>query len=453
MSLRTRKWLFWVPVIAGILIAVVLKKTQQPPEQAPPSEQAQAVRVIPVPRTDLVPRASGYGSVEPARVWSALAQVSGKILERHPELEKGNILDADTLILRIDPADYELNLAQIEADLAATQAQLQELEAKEANTRASIGIEQEALDLAQKELERKHGLLGKGSVSQSELEKERLTLLTKKQSVQNLRNTLNLMPAQRALLEAQALRQQRQIEAARRDLEHTEIRMPFRGRISAAEVEQYQYVRQGELLASADGIRTARVVAQLPIQRMATLIRSSESVNIATEDSRTIRDVLGVAARVHLQIGEQRVTWDGRLDRLSDTFDPDTRTVGVVVEVDEPYRLVQPGRRPPLVKGMFVEVELIGKPRPDTILIPSSALHGDVVYLVDAEKRLEVRRVTGSRALAGVARILSGLDPGERLVVSDPVPAIAGMLLEPIEDEEALERLLALAGGEPETGE
>jgi hypothetical protein len=44
--------------------------------------------------------------------------------------------------------------------------------------------------------------------------------------------------------------------------------------------------------------------------------------------------------------------------------------------------------------------------------------------------------------------IASGLTPGERVVVSDLIPAVSGMLLRPRIDEE-LSAQLRLAGAEP----
>ena len=41
----------------------------------------------------------------------------------------------------------------------------------------------------------------------------------------------------------------------------------------------------------------------------------------------------------------------------------------------------------------------------------------------------------------------SGLEAGDRVVVSDLIPAIDGMLLEPLEDKESLARLLQQAQG------
>jgi multidrug efflux pump subunit AcrA (membrane-fusion protein) len=135
------------------------------------------------------------------------------------------------------------------------------------------------------------------------------------------------------------------------------------------------------------------------------------------------------------------VRWDGRFARMSDTLDPDTRTVGVIVEVDQPYADVQPGVRPPLVKGLFVEVDLRGPPRPERLVIPRHALHAGQVYLIGEDGRLEIRAVTLETLQPEYAAVADGVEAGERVVVSDLVPAITGMRLEGAPDNELLERL------------
>ena len=41
----------------------------------------------------------------------------------------------------------------------------------------------------------------------------------------------------------------------------------------------------------------------------------------------------------------------------------------------------------------------------------------------------------------------SGIQSGERFVVSDPIPAVEGMLLNPVSDQELQARMLASARG------
>ncbi|MDX1606828.1 MAG: hypothetical protein R3202_11590, partial [Candidatus Competibacterales bacterium] len=169
---------------------------------------------------------------------------------------------------------------------------------------------------------------------------------------------------------------------------------------------------------------------------------------LAAIDSDTAREVLDFAARVRLPTLDLPVEWAARVVRLSDAIDPATRTVGVVVAVDEPYRQARPGVRPPLIKGLFVEVELRGAARPDRVVVPAAALHEDRVYLIDADNRLRRQAVDVAFRQPGYALIGAGLSGSERLVVSDVTPAIDGQLLEPVADPDTLAQLRRAATGE-----
>jgi multidrug efflux system membrane fusion protein len=450
-----RKWVIIIPILAGVATIAMLKQNKLPPVQEPLQEQAKLVRTIKTPSLTVAPNTRGHGTVQPSRTWEAVAQVKGKIVEKHPQLEKGAILPRGTLILRIDPTDYELAIAQAEADIQATQAQIQEQEARANNTRASLKIEQAALALNENELQRKRALIGKGSVSHSDLESQERSLLAQQQSVQSQKNTLNLLPSQRAQLDAQLARHQSTLASARRNLANTEVRLPFTSRISEVSVEQDQYIREGEVLAMADDLQKAEIETQIPIDQMNGVLHagrdnSGEMIDLLNRAGNTTPPPLGLSASIHLQEGSLVASWDARFARFSDTLDPKTRTVGVIVEVDEPYARVQPGIRPPLLKGLFVEVSLTGEPRPNSLVIPRSALHGDRVHVANGDRRLEIREVKVGLLQPEFAVIEQGLQAGEEVVVSDLVPAIDGMLLKTLPDEASLQHLTRQALGSVE---
>ncbi len=446
---KPNKLVILLPILAGLVALALLKQNQSEPQQETAREQPRLVRTMTAFEATVIPQAIGHGTVRPARVWEAIAQVKGKILQKHPELKKGGILEADTLLLQIDPADYQLDIAQIEADIAATRAQLEELSAREANTQKSLVIEEQALALSQKELTRKKRLVRDGSISHSTVEDQERALLRQQQAVQSRHSTLNLVPSQRGLLRAQLARQAAQLSAARRDLAHTEIRLPFAGRIAAVHVEQDQYVREGEALIVADDLRLAEIEVPIPIEQMRGVLHAEGPVDLLNTPLPTLHTRLGLTARVDLKEGLVNASWQGRFARMSDTLDPETRTVGVIIEVDAPYAGMRPGERPPLVKGLFVEVTLLGKPLNKRLIVPRSALHQGHLFIMNRDNRLVVRPVIASLLQPEFAVITSGLKPGEQVVLSDLVPAIEGMLLQSQEDQQALARLKRQASAAP----
>jgi multidrug efflux pump subunit AcrA (membrane-fusion protein) len=439
-----KAWLFFLPLAVGAGIFLVLTHQSTPPAQSDAGPTARVVRYIEAPVVTQIPRALGYGRVRPVRVWEAVAEVNGRIVKIHPRLRKGALLGANELLVRVDPTEYELAVSQVQADILSTRAQLSEMAVKEANTRASLAIEEESLALRETEVARKSELVRKGTLSASDFEQEQRNLLSQRQQVQAQKNALNLLPAERELLAAQLTRFQAQLDSVRLDLTRTEIRLPFRARVSQVNVEQAQYVREGSVLAKADAIDKAEIEAQIPIARMRALLHSDRTLDFDRLDPGRLTDQLGIDARVWLRDPSGDVLWQGQVRRMSDTLDPDTRTVGVIVEVDEPYANVRPGKRPPLVKGLFVEVDLRGPPRPDRLVVPRHALHEGRIYLVE-DGRLIIREVVLESVQPEYAVIASGLKPGAPVIVSDLMPAIEGMRLEAQSDPEVLKRLISQA--------
>ncbi|MEJ1402121.1 MAG: HlyD family efflux transporter periplasmic adaptor subunit, partial [Candidatus Sedimenticola sp. (ex Thyasira tokunagai)] len=279
------------------------------------------------------------------------------------------------------------------------------------------------------------------------LESQERSLLGQQQVVQAQKNTLNLIPSQKALLQAQLARHQATLAAARRNLANTKIRLPFTGRIAEVNVEQERYIREGEVLARVDGMARAEIETQIPIEQMSHLVPHGTTVNILNRGEMPTRERMGISARVQLQEGALSADWDARFARFSNTLDPKTRTIGVIVEVDEPYSQVLPGSRPPLIKGLFVEVTLTGKPRPGSPVVPRSALHDGHILIADGENRLRKKAVQITLLQPEYAVISAPLAEGEQLVISDLTPAIDGMLLKPQVDDQALQRLTRLTGG------
>lgn len=444
------------PVAVGVAVLAWQVMGLKAPEQGPAGEIARPVRVVAVEPMPFVPRAIGYGHVQPGSVWTAVAEVSGKVVERHPMLETGKLFEAGTVILRIDPTDYELAVVRIEATIESVEAELAELRVRAGNTRSSLEIERRALNLALEDLGRKSTLRAKGDVSQAAVDEAERQVLRQRQRVQELENELRLVPAQRRLQEANLALNRAQLEEAHLDVERTRVRVPFEARIAEVHVEETRFVSAGQVLAVADSIDVAEVAAQLPIERMLTLTRGLVPFDtLSAAEINRLPERLGARAVVRLRMGAASALWEARVDRVSPAIDPETRTVGVVVAVDEPYRQALPGKRPPLVKNMFVQVELFGRPHADAIVVPRVALHaaGTVVYVAAAEDRLEIRAVVAGPAQGDIVMVEEGLEAGERVVVSDLIPAIDGMLLAPTDDPALTRRLRSQAAGEPIGGD
>lgn len=445
-----RKILIIPPVALGAAILAYQISSKEAPKQNPPAERVRHVRVIEAEKTKVVPHVVGYGTVEPARVWQAVPQVNGRVLSVHEDFKKGAILPAGTEIVRIAATDYEIAIRQAEANIRSAQAALDELDVSEKNTRESLNVERALLKINEQELSRVERLLKQGTAAQALVDQEQRDALTQKTKVLSLENTLRLLPTQRATQQEQLEIYEAQLETAKVNLKRTRIVTPFDGRVAKENVEVTQYVGVGADLGTIDGIEAAEIDAQIPVshfRRLAeVMVGTGSSAGIDRTTVKGFAKRFGLHAIVRLRLDARDVEWRGKVVRISDTVDPKTRTVGAIVVVDRPYARAVPGKRPPLVKGMFVEVELRTRPIDSQIIVPRSALHRDSLYIADKSGRLEIRPVQVRLVQGDFIVVGSGLAVGEKVVVSDLSPAIAGMALKATTDEQLAQRLRQQAG-------
>lgn len=450
-----RRLLVVPPIVLGIALLVVVAKGRKPPVQGEEAEQVRVVRTLTVQPGAIVPSITGYGVVEPARVWNAVAQVAGRVDFVHPDLKKGAILKAGTEIVRIAPDDYAIAVRQAEANIAAAEAKLAELAVSEKNTRASVALERQSLDINEKELQRKESLEARGAVSAASLDQERRNLLTQRKRVLDLENALRLLPTQIRVQQEQKTISETELQQARLNLARTSLKLPFDARISAANVEITQFAAMGTLLAAADSIDRAEVAAQITQTHLRDLLAASRGesappIEVGEGAMAKLVQKLGMKAQVRVRLGDKQIVWPAEVVRISDTVDPKTRTVGVVVSVGETYRNAVVGERPPLVKGMFVEVEIRTGRLDNRLLVPRAALHGERLYLADKDDRLTIRDVKRGFVQGDFVIIDKGLTAGERVILGDPGPVLAGLKLKTSEDETIASRLARLTseGGE-----
>jgi len=353
------------------------------------------------------------------------------------------------VLLRIDPGEYGLAKLRAQADVENLRAQLAELDQKEKNSRHSLEVEKRALDLSNKELERKRQLYTNRHISKAELEQEEKRVLAQQNTVQSFQNTLNLIPSQKKALRARIASSRAKLEDTGLDIKKTNIRAPFHCRITEVNVELAQFAAAGKILAMADNIGFVEILAQIPPYAFRNLIGKRKlPLDYGKWDMNAMRNFLDISAVVQFDFGDTTVAWQGRFARISETLDPQTRTLGVYVAVDDPYRKVVPGVRPPLLKNMYCQVELRGKPRAKSVVIPRSALHQGMVYVADTENRMEIRKVDLDYTQGSLISVKGGLVPGDKVIVTDLIPAIQGMLLKPQIDEALLASLIAEATGE-----
>ena len=229
------------------------------------------------------------------------------------------------------------------------------------------------------------------------------------------------------------------VEQSKRDLERTEIRLPFNARVSQVNVDQNQFVAQGASLFDVSGLDKVIINAQFPMDQFRQIALSFDRQKIdfskLTSDTKMseLFASLGLSAKVFIA-GSPYQGWQAKVERISDTIDPQSRTIGVVVSVSGSYKNIDPGVRPPLLEGNYMQVDLSGKQQ-EYFVLPRFALHQQQIYRVNQASQLERITLKNVQLQGELALLREGLNENDQIITSDLFPAINGMLVEPVMDK------------------
>jgi multidrug efflux pump subunit AcrA (membrane-fusion protein) len=444
-------------IIAAIAFVVFQVKNKAPIEHEVVGYPPKAVEVITAKALPFRARATAFGNIEPSVVINAKSEVSGKIVYMHPDLHKGGSIAQGEVVLRIEPTTFQISLDQSQAGLLGSQSALAQLEAEEANTRLALKIAQDNLKVGRKELERSRALREKKLVSSSELDREVQKVLNLRQQVQDIQGKLSSFESRKAATIALITQSQSQVAQSQDTLGRTEITMPFNARIGEVLVEKGEFVPGGANLFVALGLQAVEIDAQLPVQQFSPLVAGmGESGADALINLQSPADLQAVIARMQLDVrvrlvGEtdRAVFWEGTLLRISESVDPVRDTLGLVVEVAEPYAGIIPGIKPPLLKGMSTAVEFYSPVKP-ALVLPRKAVHQGRVYIVGENNTLRIEPVKilfmQGNIMVPDADSAARL-AGKKLIISDVIPVISGMPLKLIHAAEYEQKLAERALG------
>ena len=442
------------PIILLIVLALGVGLTVMMVKNKPAVQHnstAMAPRTVDVIRVQSLPfrnRVSAYGNVEPAISLQGKAELNGKITFLHPDLRQGNSIAAGTVVVRIDADDFLVSLKQSEADLQSNESTLRQLKEEQKTTGRALKLAKDNLRVGEKELARIQDIWKKRLIARSTLDAEEQKVIQLRQSVSDLQGQMNTYASRLASEAAKISRAREQVKGQKTTLGRTEILMPFDARVGEVPVEIGEFVTAGTVLFEALNLDGVEINAQVPVRQMRGLVQplQNRQLDLTVDNLASALDALQLKARVTLVGDQANAQWDAEVLRFTESIDPQRRTLGIVVAVDKPYAKVIPGKRPPLLKGMFTQVE-ISTPANDALVIPYKALHQGRVYLVDADGKLEIRPVEVLLLQGEMAVIDKGLNAGDQLIVNDLIPVIPGMPLKARIDDALETDLRSAASG------
>lgn len=433
----------------GILVAIMLVKSRTPLQHAGTEMLSKSVEIITVKHVPFSAKVTAYGNVEPTVTLRTMAEVSGKISYIHPDLKQGNSLSAGTVVLKIDPQDYQVSLKQTKADLAANKSSLKQLQVEQQSTLRSLELTKKNLHVGEKELARIRSVWDRKLISRSVLDAEEQKVNQLRQNVSELQGKLDAYASRKAAVQSQITRSEEQVKSQKTTLGRTEIVLPFSARVGEVSIEKGQFVSVGTILFEALDVQGVEINAQLPILHMRSLVNHLNGTTFEKPSTGITSETLSrlnLSARVKLVGDMPDAWWDAKVLRFSESIDPTRRTLGIVVGIDHPYEKMIPGRRPPLLKGMFTAVE-ISAPQQEALVIPRKAVHHGRVYVVGQDNRLILKPIEIQQQQDDLVVVRSGLQEGEKIIINDLVPVIEGMPLTPIHSNEYEKALYLRASG------
>ncbi|HCJ81099.1 MAG TPA: efflux transporter periplasmic adaptor subunit, partial [Erythrobacter sp.] len=335
------------------------------PDQSPQG-QAIPVRTITVAQADIDNVLELPGRVEPVRVAEVRARVTGIVQQRL--YEEGTDVGQGQPLFRIDPAELRASYAQ-------TQASLERAKATAANANAVV--------------QRYRPLVEENAISGQEFD-----------------------AAQAAAREANAnvAQIQAQLKSASLQLGYTTVRAPIAGRAGRAAVTE------GALVSQPEGTLMTRIEQVSPIyvsfSQSATEVLQIRRAIAAGELALSADDAVEV--RLVFPDGTEYEI-PGLIEFLDFTVDEATGTIELRAEFPNPDGL--------LLSGEFVNARIYAGKATDVIAIPQAAVtvadSGGTVMIVDKDGKAALRPIKLGRLVGDKWVVESGLQPGDRVIVSN----------------------------------
>jgi RND family efflux transporter MFP subunit len=371
MSSKFKKLL--LPAVILVITLVSFKFIMGNPPQAQRGFAPKAAKiVVETLRLELQQyqvQVDSYGVVKPRTQSMLVAQVSGQITAISAQFREGGFFNQGEVLVQIDNRDHLADVKTAQANILTAQQNLLEEEARA----------QQAITDWQR--------LGNGQQAS-------ILVLRKPQ----------LEAAKAKVLSAQAA-----FEKAQLNLERTQVKAPYAGRILSKSVDIGQVVGNNSQLAEI--YATDKVEIRLPIRN-----KDLDLVDLPEQ----FRDVgtIELGSKVIFQsdlVGQQ--SWLGNLVRTEGAIDANAQQLYVVAQINDPYKATSTNKYPIKI-GQYVKAQIAGRALQNVLVVPNSTIYqGSYVYIVEngvlKRKDVELRWQNSQQSI-----IAKGLEAGEQLVLT-----------------------------------
>ncbi|MBK0678712.1 efflux RND transporter periplasmic adaptor subunit [Klebsiella oxytoca] len=319
------------------------------------------------------------GRISPINISEVRPQVSGIIQKRY--FPEGSDVKAGQILYKIDPTPHQATLD---------------------NSRAALHQAQADASLAALTESRYRKLLGTQYISRQEYDEARARSMQTK---------------------AAAEAAQAQVRSAEINLAWTAVTAPVAGRIGRSSVTEGALVEN----AQSQALATIQQLDEVYVD----VTRSGNDVMRLRNDlaEGRLNGVQGKSAVTVIFSDGQEYPEKGRLQFSDVTVDETTGSISMRAIVENKQHILLP--------GMFVRARIEEGSNPLALLVPQQAVirtpKGDAsVWVVGNDNRATLRSVSAERAVADKWLISSGLQDGERIIVSGLQRVKAGVLIHEI---------------------
>lgn len=348
-----------------LLIVFVLFVSCEKKSHAPIQEIPVEVSVYQVEPQKLVLNYSYKGVVQSSHEVQILSAVQGEL--QRIAFTEGSFVRQGDLLFQIDDRRYRARVKEAQADLDAQQA---------------------VLTTANQSLKRLKPLLQEEAVSQKDIDEAQSQVLTAQANFSKAKAALDL---------------------AKLDLDDTSITSPISGYISSAQFQEGSLIipnctRTLATVSVVDPIFVELSSSEGAYLRMMNQIKSGELATPKDFDFE-VDLILSDGSKYPLP---------GKMTFVSPVFKAETGTLISRAIFPNPDNFLKP--------GLFVEAIVKGLYQPNAIVVPQEAvqqgIQGIFVYVVDAERRAEVRPISLENIHEEYWIVKSGLKKGDQVVIS-----------------------------------
>ena len=381
-----------IVIIAAFVIAALMSLTKPDSLELESPNREIAVKTAVLEKSQVQLKVKSQGTVQPLTRTMLVSEVSGIVMALAPQFEVGGTFAKGDVLIKLDPADYQVAKQRADAQLQSAKAQLLSEQARSSQ--------------AKKEWEMTGRPLSEAPV---------LAL-----------RTPFLAEAQSRLLQAEA-----EVKQAELKLQRTVIRAPYAGMISATMVDVGQYVTIGARLGETFAIDFAEIRLPMTSRDLSKLGWNASSAEQSIFNNNKVR--------LKSTVNGEVMTWEAVLVRSEGTIEQSSRVQYLVAQVADPYNIHGVANRPRLLIGSFVEALVTGKVIDNVYSLPRHALRSNrQVATVDSDQRLQLLKVDYTFEDQANYYIHTGLEGQVEVVTSGMGIMVNGMKLKPFKFEDAV---------------